>query len=63
MEIILMKTPSPQRNRSFRDLSREFLEREARCSFLIELLLFGLIVAISAWPLFTVSEALSQSMR
>lgn len=58
-----MKTPLHQKNRSFRDLSRHFLEREARCSFLIELLLFGLIVAISAWPLFTVSEALSKSIR
>lgn len=58
-----MKTPLPQKNRSFRDLSRQFFEREARCSFLIELLLFGLIVAISGWPLFTVSEVLSKSMR
>jgi hypothetical protein len=39
------------------------MEREARPSFLIELLLFGLIVALSAWPIVSMTEALSKSIR
>lgn len=49
--------------RSFRELSRRFLEREARASFVIELFLFAVIAAISAWPLFSVTEALSRPLR
>jgi hypothetical protein len=58
-----MKNALHLRLRSFRQLSRQFMEREARPSFVIELLFFVLIVAISAWPIVSVTEALSKSIR
>jgi hypothetical protein len=57
-----MKNTLPGRLRSFRNLSRQFTEREVRPSFLIELLLFGLITAISTWPIVSMTEALSKSL-
>jgi hypothetical protein len=39
------------------------MEREAGPSFVIELLFFVLIVAVSAWPIVSVTEALSKSIR
>ena len=38
--------------------SGEELKNELKWSFFIELLLFGLLVAISAWPMFHTAEAL-----
>jgi len=58
-----MKHNLPRRLRAFRELSRQFMEREARSSFFVELLLFVLIGAISAWPILSATEALSKSIR
>ncbi len=58
-----MKHNLPRRLRSFRELSRQFMEREARPSFIVELLLFVLIGAIRAWPIVSATEALSKSIR
>jgi hypothetical protein len=44
---------------SFREISREFLRSEIHQHFFAELLLFGVIVAASAWPLISLAEALS----
>jgi hypothetical protein len=58
-----MKNSLHRRLRAFREVSRQFMEREARPSFLVELLLFVLIAAISAWPIVSATEALSKSIR
>jgi hypothetical protein len=58
-----MKNSLHRRLRAFREVSRQFMEREARPSFLVELLLFVLIGAISAWPIVSATEALSRSIR
>jgi hypothetical protein len=44
---------------SFREISREFLRSEIHQHFFTELLLFGAIVAVSAWPLISLAETLS----
>jgi hypothetical protein len=49
-------SPSGERQ-SFRDISREFLKEETPQSFWAELFLFGVIILISAWPLFALVEA------
>jgi hypothetical protein len=48
---------TPGEHSSFRDISREFLTKETHQSFFAELFLFGVIVLISAWPLFALVEA------
>jgi hypothetical protein len=58
-----MKNTLHCRLRAFREVSHQFMEREARPSFLVELLLFVLIGAISAWPIVSATEALSRSIR
>jgi hypothetical protein len=51
---------SPSEGRpSFREISREFLKEETPQSFCAELFLFGVIILISAWPLFALVEAWS----
>lgn len=42
---------------SFRDISRDFLSGETHQNFFAELLLFGVIVFTSAWPLFSLVDA------
>ncbi len=46
--------------RSFRELTRDFLVREKVWEFAIEALLFAIIVAISAWPIFAAVGALNE---
>ncbi len=42
--------------RSFRQLSRSYFASEKSCEFVIEALLFAIIVAISAWPVFAAAD-------
>ena len=44
--------------RRFRKLSSEFLRKETPRDYLKELLLFGIIVAVSAWPIALMLRAL-----
>ena len=44
---------------SFREISREFLRSEIHQHFFGELLLFGVIVAVSAWPFLSLAEAMA----
>ncbi|PYJ10376.1 MAG: hypothetical protein DMF06_06530 [Verrucomicrobia bacterium] len=44
----------------FRDLSNEFLATETKRNFVFELLLFVVIVAISAWPVVSTIQAMAQ---
>jgi hypothetical protein len=45
---------------SFRDLSKEFLGTESSRSYAIEATLFAIIVAITAWPIATMAQAMVQ---
>jgi hypothetical protein len=44
----------------FRDLSNEFLGAETKRSYVAEVLLFAVIVAVSAWPMVSMVQALAQ---
>ncbi len=44
----------------FRDLSNEFLGAETTRSYVAEVLLFVVIVAVSAWPMIAMVQALAQ---
>jgi hypothetical protein len=56
-----MKTTMPMRVRIIRFLSDRFRQRE-RPSNITELLLWGLIVIISAWPMISLAAAI-EAMR
>jgi hypothetical protein len=45
---------------SLRELVRSYLLGERKAEFTIEALLFAIIVAISAWPIFEAVNALNQ---
>ena len=50
--------PRNRRSPSIRGLSQEYFRTECIWSFVIELLLFGLLVAISLWPIIDTVKAL-----
>ena len=50
-------------SRSFRELSRDYFARESSLEFAIEALLFAIIVAISAWPIFAAAGALNELLQ
>ncbi|HEX7531176.1 MAG TPA: hypothetical protein VF333_08525 [Pyrinomonadaceae bacterium] len=47
----------------FRDLSSEFLGTEAKRNYVVEALLFAIIVGVSAWPIVSMVHALAQLMK
>ena len=49
--------------RSFRQISRSYFASEKSWEFVIEALLFAIIVAISAWPVFAAANALNQFLQ
>jgi hypothetical protein len=49
--------------RSFRNLSRGYFSNEKSREFVIEALLFAVIVAISAWPIFAAADALNEFLQ
>ena len=49
--------------RSFRGLTRSYLAREKSWEFAVEALLFAIIAAISAWPIFEAADALNQFLQ
>ena len=49
--------------RSFRGLTRSYFASEKSWEFAIEALLFAIIVAISAWPIFVAADALSELLH
>jgi ABC-type uncharacterized transport system fused permease/ATPase subunit len=49
--------------RSFRQLSRSYFASEKSWEFVIEALLFAMIVAISTWPIFAAAGALNQFLQ
>ena len=54
--------PSETR-RTFRQLTRPYLAVERTMEFVIEALLFGIIVAISAWPMLAAAGALHDFLQ
>jgi hypothetical protein len=46
--------------RSFRDLTRNFVATENHWTFAIEALLFGVLMAISTWPIVAAADAINQ---
>jgi len=48
------------RPRSFREVTRAYLRRENSLEFVVEALLFVIIVAISAWPILAAAGALHE---
>ena len=55
--IIVVPRSRNHRRASIRKSGEEF-KNESKWSFVIELFLFGLLVAISAWPMIHAAEAL-----
>jgi hypothetical protein len=53
----------PQRSRSFREISRDFLQSEAPRYRFVELICFGVIAAVSAWPLLALAGAVASSIK
>jgi hypothetical protein len=49
--------------RSFRGLTRTYFASEKSLEFAVEALLFAIIAAISAWPIFAAADALNQFLR
>ncbi len=49
--------------RSFRGLTRSYFASEKSWEFAIEALLFAIIAAISAWPIFAAADALNQFLQ
>jgi ABC-type uncharacterized transport system fused permease/ATPase subunit len=49
--------------RSFRELTRSYFANEKRWEFVMEVLLFAIIVAISAWPIVAAAGALSEFLQ
>jgi len=48
---------------TFRQLTRRYLAIERTMEFAIEALLFGIIVAISAWPILAAAGALHEFLQ
>lgn len=57
------KLSPPAMARSFRDLSNEFLGAEAKRDYVAEALFFAIIVAVSAWPIVSMVQALGQLLK
>jgi hypothetical protein len=70
MNVITVRRPAKRTStqtsralRSFRDLTRNYFAREGTWQFAIEALLFAIIVAISAWPIFSAANALNEFLQ
>jgi hypothetical protein len=70
MSVITVKSkisPKPKKisttRRSFRELTRGYFAKEAPWQFAIEALLFAIIVAVSAWPIFNAVNALNDFLQ
>jgi hypothetical protein len=55
-----MPKKEPLTRRAFRELSRSYFADEKGLEFIIEALLFAIIVAISAWPIMAAADALNK---
>jgi hypothetical protein len=53
----------PTGRQSFRELTQNYFASEKTWEFVIEALLFAIMVAISAWPIFVAADALSDLLQ
>jgi hypothetical protein len=62
---VIKRTPYRQSLvlRSFRGLSRSYFASEKSWEFAMEALLFAIIVALSAWPVFAAASALNEFLQ
>jgi hypothetical protein len=62
---VIRRTPKKTSvvRRSFRELTRRFFAHEMKWQFVVEALLFAIIVVISAWPVFAAADALNQFLQ
>jgi len=58
-----LKLSPPSLSPSFRELSNEFLGAETKRNYVAEAFLFAIIVGVSAWPIVSMVQALSQLMK
>jgi hypothetical protein len=49
-------------SRSFRELTRSYFAGEKSCEFIIEALLFAIIIAVSAWPIIAAAGAINKML-
>ena len=68
MNVITIKRTLPKRapgrrSSSLRELTRGYFASEKKLEFLVEMLLFAVIVAISAWPIFVAADALNKFLQ
>jgi hypothetical protein len=50
------------RRRSIGEIGRDLFARESQAEFAMEALLFGVLVAVSAWPIAAAAGAINQLM-
>lgn len=62
---VIRRTPNKisTTRRSFRELTRSYFASEKSWEFVIEALFFAIIVAISAWPIFAIADALNEFLQ
>jgi len=53
----------PTARRSFRELTRSYFAKEKSLEFVIEALLFAIIMAISVWPILAATDALNEFLQ
>lgn len=53
----------PVNHRSFRELTRRYFAHETRFHSVIETVIFAIILAISAWPIFVAAGALNKFLQ
>ena len=50
-------------HQSFRELTQSYFASEKTWEFVIEAVLFAIMVAISAWPIFAAADALNEFLQ
>jgi hypothetical protein len=58
-----LSSPTCQTRRSFRELTQNYFAGEKSWEFIIEAVLFAIIVAISAWPIVVAAGAMNEFLR
>ena len=58
--IVSKETKTVTGRRSIRHFARDFFARENHWEFAIEALVFGALLAISAWPIVAAADAINQ---
>ena len=53
----------PANRRTLRELTRRYFAHETKFQTAIEVVIFGIIVAISAWPILVAADALNKFLQ